>query len=326
MAVGIRRVITRNKESMAVVTLEDMQGTVDVVVFPRTYADAGVAAKLTDDGVLLIAGRVDHKGDETVVLADTVWTWDEVTEKGQAQFAAEVAAGDRGRRGGRRRNGNGSSNGQGRGAPTDNGAPGPSPSGTVPVEAASSSPVETMVVPQVSPLRGSEPQGTITISIGGASGRRPTSPPGDTMPPPMDAMPPLDIPPQEPVEPISGPSQPPAFEGLAPDGGDEPPLPDEASAAVAEAARARTAQVEAGPDQVLHISFAPAPDERIVAAFEQLKALIKSRPGSTPVVLHIPAGPRRSQEMRLGVGIAYDAELLAEVVRRFGALLQLRLV
>ena len=55
---------------MAVVTLEDLAGSVDVVIFPRTYADAGVATKLTDDAVLLVAGRVDHKGDETVVLAD----------------------------------------------------------------------------------------------------------------------------------------------------------------------------------------------------------------------------------------------------------------
>ncbi len=33
-----------------------------------------------------------------------------------------------------------------------------------------------------------------------------------------------------------------------------------------------------------------------------------------------------AQEMRLGVGIAYDAELLAEVGRRFGGQLQLTLV
>ena len=62
-----------------------------------------------------------------------------------------------------------------------------------------------------------------------------------------------------------------------------------------------------------------------MAAFGELRALIKSRPGATPVVLHIPAGPGRSREMRLGVGIAYDAELLAEVGRRFGSLLELRL-
>lgn len=77
---------------------------------------------------------------------------------------------------------------------------------------------------------------------------------------------------------------------------------------------------------MLHIRFAAAPDERVVDAFGELKALIKSRPGSTPIVLHIPAGAGRAQEMRLGVGIAYDAELVAEVSRRFGSLLQLQLV
>ncbi len=163
MAVGIRRVITRNRESMAVVTLEDMQGSVDVVVFPRTYADAGVAAKLNEDAVLLVAGRVDHKGDETVVLADSVWTWEEAGEKGRDAFAAEVAAGDRGRRGGRR-------DGNGRGRGGSNGGAGARPPagspGAATVEPASPSPAETMIIPRVSPLRGSQPEGTITITIG----------------------------------------------------------------------------------------------------------------------------------------------------------------
>ncbi len=271
MAVGVRRVITRNKESMAVVTLEDMQGSVDVVIFPRTYADAGVAAKLTEDTVLLIAGRVDHKGDETVVLADSVWTWDEAAEKGSEQFAQEVAAGERGRRGGRGRNGQGGGQGRENGnGPLGRspGRPPAGPPGTVPIEAVNPSPAETMVVPRVSPLRGSQPAGTITVTIGGAPPPRPAAAHHPSAGPmPFDAPPPIDLPPQEPVEPISGPSQPAAFEGLAPDGDDHPALPEEASAAVASAAAARTAPVEAGPGQVLHIRFAPASDDRIVAAF-----------------------------------------------------------
>jgi hypothetical protein len=35
---GVRTVTTRNKETMAVATLEDLQGTLEVVVFPRMYA------------------------------------------------------------------------------------------------------------------------------------------------------------------------------------------------------------------------------------------------------------------------------------------------
>jgi hypothetical protein len=128
-----------------------------------------------------------------------------------------------------------------------------------------------------------------------------------------------------PDEPLSGPGDLPAFSGLVPERDDAPALPDEARSAVASAAVAVTMPLEAGPDQVLHIRFASASDERIVAAFGELRSIIKSRPGSTPVVLHIPAGPGRTQEMRLGAGVAYDAELVAAVSRSFGGLLQLSL-
>ena len=42
-------------------------------------------------------------------------------------------------------------------------------------------------------------------------------------------------------------------DSIDPEGSDEPPLPDEASAAVASAAGARTVPVSAGPGQVLRI-------------------------------------------------------------------------
>ena len=172
----------------------------------------------------------------------------------------------------------------------------------------------------------------MTITIGGPARERAapqrSSDAESTGSSPTDVPPPIDIAvggTPLPPEPLSGPSDPPAFAGLSSDGGDAPPLPDEARAAVASAAVATTAPVEATVDQVLHIRFEPGPSERIVAAFRDLRALIKSRPGGTPVVLHIPTGPGRTQEMRLGVGIAYDADLLAEVQRRFGDLLRLEL-
>ncbi len=322
MAVGIRRVITRNGETMAVVTLEDLAGSVDVVIFPRTYADAGVATKLTDDAVLLVAGRVDHKGDETVVLADAIWTWDEATSKGEEQFALEVAAGDRGRRGGRRRDGNGNGNGQDRSGQNGNGTP--LGAGGPPVSAASTaaslatngpSSVETIIIPKVSPLRDSDVSGSITVTIGGTAVRQPAQRSGGRLPPPQATAEPAT------ADPASRSDGHPAFAALAEEGSDELPLPDELNAATASAAAASTVPVEAGPGRVLHIRFAAAPDDAIVAAFGGLKALIKSRPGSTPVVLHIPAGAGRAQEMRLGVGIAYDTELLAEIGRRFRGLL-----
>jgi len=329
MVVAIRRVITRNRESMAVVTLEDLQGWVDVVVFPRTYAETGPTWR--EDAVLLVAGRVDHKGDETVVLADSVWTWEDAVAGGPEAFAREVAAGDRGRRGARR-DGNGRYGGGANGdrvtvaVPVDSGG---TPAAVPGVQQALAPAVETLTIPRVSPLRGSQPEGTMTVTIAAAPGaagvaapaRQVIGVPVSSEDPGLssaDFPPPLDIEAAEAAVPA-------AFSSLADDHDDAPALPDEARAAVARAAVASTVPVEAGPDQVLHIRFANAPSEHIVTTFGELRSLIKSRPGSTPVVLHIPAGPGRTQEMRLGVGIAYDGELLAEVNRGFGSRLQLEL-
>jgi len=327
--------------------------------------------------VLLVAGRVDHKGDETVVLADTVWTWDEAVLLGPEAFARAVAAGDRGRRG-PRRDGKGRTNGQPRRTDGADGAaaslagvpparplagvpPAGAPLAGVPPTAA---PLETLTIPRVSPLRGSQPEGTLVVTIGlaaqggpGSAPRHPAAvartggspvagpPARQRLPEPISGPDVIRAEPPEPPEPIAGPgeppepisglaeppepisglAEPPAFAALAPDRDEEPPLPDEISATIADAATAPTVALEAGPGQILHVRFGSAPNERIVAAFSELRALIKSRPGPTPVVLHIPAGAGRTHEMRLGVGIAYDAELLADVRRRFGELLQLRL-
>jgi hypothetical protein len=235
----------------------------------------------------------------------------------------------------------------------------PAPLAAAPLEGVppTAAPLETLTIPRVSPLRGSQPEGTLVVTIGlaaqggpGSAPRHPAavartwvspvagSPARQGLPepisgpdvlraePPEPPEPPEPIAgPDEPPEPISGLAEPPAFAALAPDRDEEPPLPDEISATIADAATAPTVALEAGPGQILHVRFGSAPNERIVAAFSELRALIKSRPGPTPVVLHIPAGAGRTHEMRLGVGIAYDAELLADVRRRFGELLQLRL-
>jgi hypothetical protein len=60
---------------------------------------------------------------------------------------------------------------------------------------------------------------------------------------------------------------------------------------------------------------------------EQVKELLRARPGGTKVVIHVP-GPNggTALPMELRRGVAYDAELLAEVRRRLGdGLVELRL-
>ena len=62
----------------------------------------------------------------------------------------------------------------------------------------------------------------------------------------------------------------------------------------------------------------------MVGAMEAFRAVMRDRPGTTRVVIHVP-GPGGG-EMELRRGVAYDAELLAEVRRRLGdGLVELRL-
>jgi hypothetical protein len=60
---------------------------------------------------------------------------------------------------------------------------------------------------------------------------------------------------------------------------------------------------------------------------ETFKAVLRDRPGATRVVIHVPASSGgASLPMELRRGVAYDAELLAEVRRRLGdGLIDLRL-
>jgi hypothetical protein len=119
-----------------------------------------------------------------------------------------------------------------------------------------------------------------------------------------------------PAEPVPTDLEPEDLARLGPDD-DEPPLPDEASALVAEAAAAPTAPLEAGADQVLHVRFSGGIGTE--GAMEAFRQLIRARPGATRVVIHVPGGRSGVPlPMELRTGVAYDAELLAEVRRRLG--------
>jgi DNA polymerase-3 subunit alpha len=315
---GLRTVVTRNKETMAVAAFEDLQGTVEVVVFPRMYATQG--ATFVEGAILLVGGRVDHRGEEASLLADSVWVWEEAVARGPATIASEFAAGDRSRGGGRRGgyangtggrgNGNGSGYGQGNGNVNGYGRPQPASSAAQPASSAApstaqfvpSNPVPSPqpapaapphpAVPYVSPLRSHAAAAAVSVAE-------------RTAPPP------------QPAEPLSAVPAPDDMAALAPDR-DEPPLPDEAREAVARASSAPTAPVEAGAG-FLNIRFTRGADPtRIVTAMQELRAVLKERPGDTRVVFHVPQPSGEALPMEVRFGVAYDMELVAEVQRRLG--------
>jgi DNA polymerase-3 subunit alpha len=286
---GVRTVITKTRSTMAVATLEDLQGPVEVVIFPKLYEQTGPTWQ--EGAILLVAGRIDHRGEEVSVLADLVRDFDVAAAAGEEAFAAEVAAGDRGRPRGRPGpNGNGNGHGAGAGAPARRAAP-PStagPPGVTPVRADASS--------TAGPLR---PDAS---SSGGPLRADASSPTG-----PLRAAP----------EPVTGSPGPADLDAATPDR-EEAPLPDEARAAALGAAAAPTTPREAGPDGRLHVRFtAGIPADDLQAAMAQVRDVLRSRPGATRVTIHLPQGPGRpTLPMELRAGVAYDAELAAEVARR----------
>jgi hypothetical protein len=121
-----------------------------------------------------------------------------------------------------------------------------------------------------------------------------------------------------PADPIPTYAEPPGSVAADAEVPDAPPLPDEARAAAASEARAPSRPLEARAGGVLHVHFArSAGSDRVLAAMESFRAVLRERPGPTPVVVHVPApgGSALPLELR---GVMYDAELLAEVRRRLG--------
>ena len=67
---SLRPIITKKGKPMAFLKLEDVQGNIEVVVFPRTYEKAKEI--LEKDNILLVRGKVDARNDSLSVLADKI--------------------------------------------------------------------------------------------------------------------------------------------------------------------------------------------------------------------------------------------------------------
>ena len=123
------------------------------------------------------------------------------------------------------------------------------------------------------------------------------------------------IPPSEPLSSVPAPDD---LAALAPER-EEPPLPDEARAVAARASAAPTTPLEASASGILYVRFTRgAETARIVQAMEELRAMLKERPGETRVVFFLPQVGGAALPMEVRGGVAYDAELPAEVRRRLG--------
>ncbi len=72
MIVRIRPHQTKTGKSMGFVTIEDLQGQIELVVFPKTWER--VSGLITYDRIILVEGRVDAQSGEPKVLVDNIST------------------------------------------------------------------------------------------------------------------------------------------------------------------------------------------------------------------------------------------------------------
>ncbi|HRW37197.1 MAG TPA: DNA polymerase III subunit alpha [Aquihabitans sp.] len=75
---GLQRKWTKKGDLMAVFTLEDLQTSIEVMVFPKTMADIGHL--LADDAVLIVKGRIDKRDDTPKFIAMDVEVFEGITD------------------------------------------------------------------------------------------------------------------------------------------------------------------------------------------------------------------------------------------------------
>ncbi len=280
---GVRRVITRAGSTMLVANLEDLQGTVEVVVFPKVFAETANA--WAEDAVVLISGRVDHRDDDAKLLCEAVHAWDDAVRMGPVAFSAErdrLLRG-RGRGWGRNRPGPNGSGGDGHG----NGSNGGSPERNQGAWNRTGEPV-----PMASPSSAALPVGgPATDAATAVAVVSPTKPR------------PLDTDGGDPQVAQARTPRPDTFLVEPPDA-DEAAIP--ADAVPIQASPAGAAAVE--------VTFeGSAPGDRLLPAIEAVTELLRSRPGSLPVLLEVPVAGARHQ-IRLRERVAWD-EQLADALR-----------
>jgi DNA polymerase-3 subunit alpha len=76
LVTALKRTMTKSGSAMAFLTLEDLTGSVEVIVFPKTYEQNTL--HLRRDAILVVRGKLDVAEQQAKVLADSVIPLDEI--------------------------------------------------------------------------------------------------------------------------------------------------------------------------------------------------------------------------------------------------------
>ncbi len=67
---SVNRRFTRKGDPMVYFSVEDLQGSVEAVAFPKTVAEHG--PMIREDAIVVLSGRVDHRGDDVKFIVQAV--------------------------------------------------------------------------------------------------------------------------------------------------------------------------------------------------------------------------------------------------------------
>lgn len=70
----IKKKITKNNEVMAFVTIEDLEGVINTIAFPKTYA--GYKNVIFEDNIVMVDGRINVREDEITVMISRIETYE----------------------------------------------------------------------------------------------------------------------------------------------------------------------------------------------------------------------------------------------------------
>lgn len=84
---NVRQITTKKGDAMAFLQVEDPQGEIEVVAFPRTYNDCRDV--IHEDALVLVRGKVQLREEKIAVLADLIWNYPIETPKPEAVRQAD---------------------------------------------------------------------------------------------------------------------------------------------------------------------------------------------------------------------------------------------
>jgi DNA polymerase-3 subunit alpha len=90
LVTAVQRKTTKQGSSWAIVTLEDLEGSVDIMVFPQTYN--AVSTLLVDDSVIIVRAKVDRSDDDGVRLVALEVTQPDLSEAVSGPVRVTMAA------------------------------------------------------------------------------------------------------------------------------------------------------------------------------------------------------------------------------------------